>query len=474
MKRTLYFTLFLLGACATSYTSVIKDTEKLYYSGNYSAAIPKIRSLATESSSKDRLLYMMEAGMIMHTQGDYEKSNMAFKDAEAIADTISVSVTKSGLSFLLSDNESNFTGEDFERVLIKFYIALNYIFLGQYEDAKIYFRRLDVELREMKYAQAKYKQNMAARYLDAILSEALGRNNDARVQYRNISEIAPELDQVKGDRYVLAVKENDSRDMAALSSFSQFVHSMDQNMNPIPYRKGMGEVVIINQAGKAATKESRGKIMEDPQFAKLLRSAVDSAARSKSQGQGLSVAGVLATMGMAENPVPIYKIRDPESATIRTVRVNGRPIGRTTIFNDYSETAMKNFNDNYNQIVIKNVASIAIKMVAAVAASEAATRAVQSRSNNRSAEQQALDGLLRMGAGALSGYAVSKTIAPDLRSWRLLPSNYQIKRLHLLPGQYTIDLPGANLPDGSSSARITVEEGKPVFLNYRSFKPEAN
>src|SRR5690606_6997050 len=103
--------------------------------------------------------------------GDYESSNKAFRDAENVADNIKVSISRQGLSFLLSDNESNFTGEDFERVLIKFYIALNFIFLGEYENAKIYFRRLDLELREMKYVQGKYKQNLFARYLDAVLSE---------------------------------------------------------------------------------------------------------------------------------------------------------------------------------------------------------------------------------------------------------------------------------------------------------------
>jgi len=86
--------------------------------------------------------------MIFHTKGDYESSIKAFKEAEDLADNIKVSITRQGLSFLLSDNESNFTGEDFERVLIKFYIALDYIFLGKYEDAKIYFRRLELSSKK--------------------------------------------------------------------------------------------------------------------------------------------------------------------------------------------------------------------------------------------------------------------------------------------------------------------------------------
>ncbi|MCC5816584.1 MAG: hypothetical protein JJT78_17665 [Leptospira sp.] len=462
--------LLLIGSCATSYTSIIRDTEKAYYSGNYQAAIPKIRELANRSDSKDRLLYLMEAGMIFHTKGDYDSSNKAFKEAEQIADNIKVSVSKTGMSFFLSDNESNFRGEDFERVLIKFYIALNYIFIGQYDTAKIYFRRLDVELQEMKYVQGKYRQNLAARYLDAVLSEVLGRYNDARVQYRNIEQIEPSLEQVRGDRYVLAVKENDQRDIAKLRNNSNYVQAFDNSMNPISYERGMGELVIINQAGKAATKESRGRLFNDQFFALTLRGSVETAIRAR--GEGASAAGVLAAMSRAENPVPIYKDRDPASALPRSVLVNNRNIGNTMIFNDYSDTAKQNFNENYKAIVTKNVASIAVKMVGAYLASEAAAKAVSSAKKNKSTEQQMLENVLRIGMGAMAGYAASQTIAPDLRSWRLLPSNYQIKRLHLRPGNYTIELPGGKLPDGSSRATVTIEAGKPVFLNYRAFNPE--
>lgn len=467
MKILYYLSLILVLHCATNYASIIKDTEKAYYAGNYDAAIPQIRTLATESDNKDRLLYLMEAGMIFHTKGDYDSSIKAFKEAEQLADNIKVSITRQGLSFLLSDNESNFTGEDFERVLIKFYIALNYIFLNQYENAKIYFRRLDIELREMKFVQGKYKQNLCARYLDAILSESLGRYNDARVQYKNIQEIAPELVQIKGDRYVLAVKENDAGDMAKLADGKSYVNAYNPSMSPVPYSQEMGEVIIINQAGKAATKESRGKILNDEKFTLAMRGALEGAIRAK--GGGLSMGGVVAALSIAENPIPIYTKRDEESAKEKPVYLNGKNIGQTSIYNDYSDTAMQNFNENYNTIVTKNVASIAVKMVAAAVASEALAQSFERGKNKDNGSAALVGGLVRLGAGALAGYAASQTIAPDLRSWRLLPSNYQIKRLHLKPGTYKISIPGGKLPDGSEKAEVIVESGKQIFLNFRTY-----
>ncbi len=465
LKYLIYLFLIILSACATNYASIIKDTESAYYSGDYASAIPQIRALANEADNKDRLLYLMEAGMIFHTKGDYESSIKAFKEAETLADNIKVSITRQGLSFLLSDNESNFTGEDFERVLIKFYIALDYIFLGKYDDAKVYFRRLDIELKEMKFAKGKYKQNLCARYLDAILSESLDRYNDARVQYKNIQEIEPSLVQVKGDRYVLAIKENDSGDAAKNADGKQYVNAYNTSMNPVNYSREMGEVIIINQAGKAATKESRGKILNDEQFMLAMRGALETAIASK--GAAASVGGVLASMSLAENPVPIYVKRDVKSALPKAVLVNGRNTGEAAIYNDYSETAMQNFNENYTTIVAKNVASIAVKMVAAAVASEAMARSLDKGKNN-----DMVSGLIKLGAGALAGYAASQTIAPDLRSWRLLPSSYQIKRMHLQPGEYKIEIPGGKLPDGSETATVKITSGQQIFLNFRTYSSD--
>lgn len=463
-------TIFFILACATNYKSIIQETEKAFYAGNYDAALPKIRELVNKADNKDRLLYLMEAGIILHAKGDYKASNLAFKEAEEIAENIKISISKEGLSFLLSDNESNFRGEDFERVLIKFYIALNYIFLGEYEEAKRFFRRLDVELQEMKYVQGKYRQNLAARYLDAILSEYLGRFNDARVQYRNIEMMAPELSAIPANRYVLAVKENDSRDIEKLKSYSHQVLSFNQNLKQVPYDKKMGELVIINQAGKSAVKESRGKLANDQVFFLSLRASIQTALYAR--GEGASAAGILLALTQAENPIPIYKDRDPMAALPRSIIINGQNMGKTTIYNDYSETAKMNFNENYSTIVAKNVSSLALKFIASYLASEAAARAVTSQRREKTQQDHLVENIVRIGIGAVTGYAASKTIAPDLRSWRLLPSNYQIQRYYFEPGTYTIQIPGGKLPTGEDTITVTIEEGKIIFLNYRTYTPE--
>lgn len=135
------FVLPLFVSCLASYQERIAKTETAFYSGNYEEAIPDIREIVQDSENKDRLLYLMEAGIIFHTKGDYEKSVIVFEQAEAIADTLQVSALRQGLSFVMSDEEANFRGEDFERVLIKFYLGLNKLMLKDHEASKRYFKK---------------------------------------------------------------------------------------------------------------------------------------------------------------------------------------------------------------------------------------------------------------------------------------------------------------------------------------------
>lgn len=466
MKKTILFlSLFILG-CASDYNKIIKATESAYYGQDYDSAIPKIRELYEGSSTKDKLLFLMEAGMIFHTKGDYVTSNKVFKEAEDLADNIKVSMTRSGLSFILSDNESNYTGEDFERVMIKFYIANNYLLQGDTNNAKIYFRRLDFELKEMRFLAAEYRQNNAARLIDAYVSESLGRYNDARVQYKNMEQLIGKSQNLIADRYLLAAKEGDSADKskygAGRSSLQAYNSSMQRTS---PENEKLSEVIIIHEAGKSAIKMSRGKLIEDEYFAVALRGAVEVGLRSK--GAGASLAGAIAALSIAENPIPIYKERDPKGSLPRKYFINGVDVGYSDIMNNYSETAMNNFNESYKTLITKNLTSLSLKIVAAVIASEAMARAIES--SGKSKNNDLVSGLIRVAAGAAAGLAVSQTIAPDLRCWRTIPANFQVKRVFLAPGEYDfkVESPGSIVT--SAPKKLLVEAGKPLFVSVRSY-----
>lgn len=472
VKKIFLFALILLS-CSTSYQKKIAKTESLYFEQNFDEAVPEIRALATDSKDKDRLLYLMEAGVIFHSKGDYISSLKVFKEAEIISDTIQKSLSNQSYAFLLNDTKQYFRGESFERVMIKFYVALNHIMLDDFENAKRAFRRLDADLKDMKVFEDKYRQNLMARYLDAIISEQLGKYNDARVEYKNIIQLSSSHKSVLGDRYILALKEDDLEDIEKYKKGKKFVEAYDQNLNKIPYKKGLGEVIIINQAGKSVVKESRGRLMKDPKFAVPLRGAIEVSLRSSKSD--LALPGVLAMLSTAENPIPVYKERDSTANKTVDIYINGVKKGKTKIYNDYSETAMKNFNDNYEKIVAKNVTSIATKVVAAAVTASAAGQSIKVNGKQKQMKNKnggnIIQSIISLIAGLTTGAGVSATIEPDLRCWRLIPSNFQAKRIFLEPGVYDFDfksVDGKNTNSYKEYKQIKITPDKPVFINFRS------
>ena len=460
MRKIIFLLLFFV-ACSPNYYEKIIKTENYFYKASFQDALNEIVPLVKDSSAKDRLLYLMEAGIILHTMGEYKKSIKVFEEADYIAETIKTSISKEALSFFLSDRESNFKGENFERVLIKFYIALNYVMLGDYERAKQYFKKLDFDLKWMKYTDDKYKQNLAARYIDAIISEYLGRYNDARAQYKNIAMLDPENKNILGDFYVLALKESDTEDILKYQEGKKYVKAFNLNLEPVEYTPEMGELVIIYEAGKSAIKKSRGRLLNDEEFAVALRAAIEMALIA--EGAALSTTAVMAMIGTAENPIPIYVKRDTQLENPIRILINNKFITETLIMNDYSETAIRNFNDNYSQYIAKNVASIATKIViAAIAADKASKEIEKSTGSNPFA---------RVLLGAVAGKGVAETIKPDLRCWHLLPSNFQISRIFLQPGEYKFNIEFKNNINPLLSNipfKIKIEPKKITFLNFRS------
>lgn len=459
--------LWIFSGCAGDKFKRWQETEKKFYSGKYSSAVSDIRVLAGEAGAKDKLLYLMDAGIILHTMGDYRSSTLAFREADEMAENIRKSMSREALSFLLSDRQKSYTGESFERVLIKFYLAVNDLCLGDFESAKRYFRKLDFELKEMKYEDDKYKQNLAARFLDAVISEQLGEYNDARVQYRNILNMDPENTGARQSQYVLAVKEKDGSDMQKYRERAGDIPAFGTNMRPLSYSPRLGELLIFHQAGKAPVKRSRGPFLDDRVFVIALRGALEVAIRA--QGAALSTTAVLAMMGTAENPIPVYKERDKEGALPVKILLNGKAAAMTSVMNDYRETALRNFNDNYSTLVARNVASIAVKIVlAAVAANELSKKAEKASEGN-----PLVSCLGRILIGAGTGKAVSATIQPDLRCWRLLPSNFQITRIFLEPGEYdlTVLFPAESTLRSSLPSRVRINSGKLTFVSFRSMKP---
>lgn len=418
--------------------------ESYFYHARFDTALDQYRALTKNSKNNSRLLYLLEAGTLMHVAGSYEKSNLAFLEADELVEKLKKNIGKEIGAFFLSDVEQNFIGESFERVLIKMYIALNYLMLGDEQKAFNYFRKMNYELQEMKYEEASYRQDNGARYLYALLAESLGEYNKARVQYNNMILL--------GDEFAKSLAKDSLKKLEAKEKGE---------------KKITGSLIVIVESGKAAVKESRGKLKNDPVFMQFLEGAIISAIAV--QNASLAPALVLNGMKNAENPVPYYKVRSPQSDTPQAkITINNKFTTQTDILSSYSLTAIKNYNEQYNNIVQKNVASLATKAVTAMIAAEISSALIAEQAgDNPYKELIRVVASVSLSAGL--GAIAAETIQPDLRCWRINFDNLQIKRLHLEKGEYQVMIDNPYDYPGKVVKTVEINPGKNTYILMRNF-----
>jgi len=453
------FLLVSLVTCAGyDYNKQIGEIEKLFYSGQYKEAANKLLP-TINTKSKDQLLYMMECGLILQVAGDYENSNKVFTEAAKIADQITISVSKQAASLLLNETTTDYNGEDFERVLIHMYLGINYLMLSKPDEARVEFKKVNDMLRDISVTTGKsYKQNLMAKYLTAIAFEQIAdQDNDmndrefAYIEYKQIYELNPALNLVYRDLQRLAKQLGDTDD------YNMWIGKFGKR-DTMP--KGAGELIVIVQNGKGAIKKSRGSLLSD----QAMKSSIQVTLNGMSLGEGVTIAGVMIALKNAENPIPKF-VKRGGTINYLVVNVNDKDIERSYMLEDIATTAVKTLEDDYGRIYAKVAAGIAVKAAASVAAGYAAKKLAE-----QSDDLKGFSGIIGMVAGAGVGVGLLSQIKPDLRCWHTLPENFQLSRLFLPPGTYTITfkyVDNAGNIISTQTETITIEKGKKVFLNKR-------
>ena len=138
----------------------------------------------------DELLRLMHRGLLLHYAGLYEESNEVLQRAEAIIDDrYTRSVSLALLSIVTNDRALAWLPSDTERLMVNYYGALNYLALGDPEEAAVEARRLSrlLELGEdddLEPDEAAMRELL--RYFAGSVFEASGNRNDAAVAYRHV------------------------------------------------------------------------------------------------------------------------------------------------------------------------------------------------------------------------------------------------------------------------------------------------
>ncbi|WP_158850182.1 COG3014 family protein [Algibacter sp. L1A34] len=182
-----------LNSCA-SYNTKSQEFQNDLQQGNTEQALRDIDTNPFLKKKRNSLLYYLEKGKIAYLNNNYELSNSFLNKADAFIEENKKALSSNVLGVVVNPEKETYMGEDFEKIAIHYYKALNYIFLDKPDDALVEAKRINLQLQEIndKYPAGKknrYTSDAFALNLQGLLYEASGDINNAFISYRNAVDL---------------------------------------------------------------------------------------------------------------------------------------------------------------------------------------------------------------------------------------------------------------------------------------------
>lgn len=405
-RLLVFFLLLAQSACAPNINHY-KELNAHLISQNYEAAFARHREAKDSYSKRDRALYYLDDGLLAHFAGHYEESNASLLKAERImADLYTRSVSQTAASFLINDNTTAYRGEDFEAALVNLFLALNFVKLGQLDEALVEARKADSKLNSfnLQYPSGKknvYKEDAFIRYLMGVLYMAGGEINDAFISFRKAEQIyrrdylpnyGVQPPAMLIEDLLLAAEKMNFKD--EYNHYRKAYRKIARSFKkPDP---ADAQVHFIHYNGQGVEKVERNFLVPMPDK-------------------------YVVKMAYPEFVQPDYRVA---GARISLTHLESRKLYRITseVMEDISAIAKENLKNRIGRITAKAIARVTAKYLIA-----------------KEAEKKALkDGdkdLARMIKFTFQVYMIAFEVA-DIRHWRLLPAQIQVGRARLPAGKY--------------------------------------
>jgi hypothetical protein len=239
--------LLALTACAT-YQTQLADFRGALRDNRPAEAAAKIKDKAFKDGD-DQVVYLLEYATAEQIARNYEESNKAFLRAEDLTEVKDYhSVSRITGSLLLNEGMVQYKGDDFEKVLINGMLAINYLMLGNLEDAQVETRKLNDKLYKYRYEGKKnYQQNPFAFYLSALIWEANRNWDSAYIDFKKAHDLGLNMPYMKEDLIRAGIAARRDEDVARWRKEFPGVKPADLRTN--------GEIILVYQQGWGPSKK---------------------------------------------------------------------------------------------------------------------------------------------------------------------------------------------------------------------------
>jgi hypothetical protein len=166
------------------------DLRSVARQGDFDRALEMTEEGPDESG--DDLLRQLQHAVLLRYDGQFEQSNQLLQEAaREIEDRHTKSVSRAVLSVLSNDRALAYNPPSFERMMVHYYGALNYLSLGDPEEAAVEARLLSARLladTDKQLDDRDVRTRRSLHYFAGAVFETAGEWNAAEVAYRNAWE----------------------------------------------------------------------------------------------------------------------------------------------------------------------------------------------------------------------------------------------------------------------------------------------
>lgn len=190
---SLLLALLLLGAgCATPVP--LNAARRNFSNGQLEEADKTLTPLPND---QNRVMNLMERGMIRHVRRDFTNSTSDWLAAVQLEKQLEThSLTKAGASMVINDSTLAFRGYPYERTYLHVYLAKNYLAMGLWSDAGVEARNIALQMAKLDG----FPDDAFSHYMAGFCFGLCGDDSNAAMQYRQVARLAPEcgIDEMTG------------------------------------------------------------------------------------------------------------------------------------------------------------------------------------------------------------------------------------------------------------------------------------
>ncbi len=405
-----------------------------------------------------KLPYLFERGLIAHYGDLFDESNRTFELAEITSDDLyTKSVSREAASLLTSDNLRSYAGSQYERLLIHYYRALNYVYLNMPDDALVECRKASRLLQFYADADQNYEFVGAAfsAYLSGILYEWAGDWNDAFIAYRWAEKAYKQYESALGVPFPQDVGESLVRLAGKLGFREEFEKYAATYGNPLEAPPDSGELILLYETGFVPPKIEENIVFpilksdpivqdDDPQDEKEVREyARRLVHRRNRRYKEIEIEYLLRVA------IPAYRSNRPRLVGIDADTAHGYTAG--VLVEDVEGAALKTFESELPTIMLRTVVRGVLKYLGF-------------RLANKEGEV----------IGRLVNLLNVATESADTRSWQTLPNQIFLVRMRLPAGVHNITLSFSDRTNRQVKTDVLedviIRKNDKTFLNYRTFE----